>query len=225
MNFNVSAIDFKWKCCLILTEVMHDSLKCETFCVKGDLENMVKVKLIKCNEMSSDNASWVQVSSLHMKWLLICGHLSIPLVIMAHEIQKWGHCDLILGMLCSTHLRCLQFWYGTPRPSSLKTIYLIGWNPIGFYWKSLLLLWPCQMRNWSGWCMLGSLQTQGRQFVPLSKFQMWKPIMIMVTLKIRSRSNFSHAIKGLVIMHLRYEYKFSTTTGYWSVDICLSHWL
>ena len=122
-------------------------------------------------------------------------------------------------MPCSTHPVCLQVWYVTPRSSGLKTICLFRWNPFDFYWICLLLLLPCQMSNWSGWWMFGSspkdvstftmkiFQTQRWQFVPLRKFQMWNLFMIMMTLKIRSMSNLSHAIKGPDIMHIRYEYK------------------
>ena len=37
------------------------------------------------------------------------------------DISKWGLRDLIFGMLCSTHLTWLQFWYKTPGPNGLKT--------------------------------------------------------------------------------------------------------
>ena len=73
-----------------------------------------------------------------------------------HKIQKWGNSDLILVLPCNIHLRCPQVLFGTPWPSGLKLICLFRWKPIGFHWKCLLLLWPWQKSNWSGWCMFGS---------------------------------------------------------------------
>ena len=55
--------------------------------------------------------------------------------------------------------------------------------------------------------------------------QMSKHSMILVTLKTKLRSNLSHAIKGLVIMHLGCLCQVSTPNGYWFMDICVSHWL
>ena len=40
----------------------------KTFYDPRDHENMVKVQLMTWNKMSTDNASWVQVSSLYLKW-------------------------------------------------------------------------------------------------------------------------------------------------------------
>ena len=40
-----------------------------------------------------------------------------------------------------------------------------------------------------------------------------------------SRSNFWHAINGLVIRHLRYKYQVSNSNGHWYMDICLFYWL
>ena len=156
---------------------------------------------------------------------------------ITHKIQKWGHSDLSLGKPYSIHLRCPQIWYGALRPIGLKTISLYRWIPIDFYWKCLLLLWAWQKSNWSVWIMLGkssvdvsthmikNFQTQRWQFVPLSKFQMWKLFMILVTLKTKSCSNLWYAIEDLAIMHVGYKYQVSSLIGYWFVGICLSHWL
>ena len=78
-----------------------------------DLENTVKVKLMTYNKRSCHYASWVKISSLYFKWLLIYGHLTTPLVIigkflLTHKIQKGGPSDLILGMPYSIHLRYPQ---------------------------------------------------------------------------------------------------------------------
>ena len=119
----------------------------------------------------------------------------------------------------------------------IKTRCLFRWKPIHFHWKCPMLLWPWQRPKWSGWCILGrslidastlmieNFQAQRWQFVPLSKFQMWKIDIILVTLKIRSRSKFLHAVKCLVIVHLGYKYHLCTFNSYWFMGISLSHWL
>ena len=104
-------------------------------------------------------------------------------------------------------------------------------HSIDFHWKCLLLLWPWQRSNLSGWCILDRnsinvstcaikfFQTQRWRFVPLSKFLMWKFSMILMTLKTMSGSNLRNEIKDLVIMHFGCKYKVSTFNGYWFMDI------
>ena len=58
----------------------------------------------------------------------------------------------------------------------------------------------------------------------LQKFQMSKHSMILVTMKTRSRLNLWHAIRGLIIIHLRYKYHVCTSNGYWLMDIWPSNW-
>ena len=70
---------------------------------------------------------------------------------LAHKIQKWEHSDLNLSMPCGTPIRCV--WYGTSRPGSLKSRCLFQWKLINWHWRCLLLQWPWQRSNWSGWCM------------------------------------------------------------------------
>ena len=43
---------------------------------------MVKVNLMTYNKNSYHDASWVEVSSLYLKWILGYGHLSISLISM-----------------------------------------------------------------------------------------------------------------------------------------------
>ena len=94
-------------------------------CDPGDLENEVKVKFLTCNKRSYSYTSRVYLSSLYLKWLLIYGHLSIPLVIrgsltLTHKIQKRGHSDLISGVPYCTHLRCPQVQKGALRSIGLS---------------------------------------------------------------------------------------------------------
>ena len=129
-----------------------------------------------------------------------------------------------------------QVWYGTHGPCGLKAIWIFRGKPIDFYWKCLLLLWPWQRSNLYGWCMLtGSsidvstvmirtFETQRWQYVPTSKVWNIKTFFYLVTLKTKSRSGLWHAIKGLVIMQLRYTYQVCTSNGYLFMNIYLSHW-
>ena len=53
----------------------------------GSFEYNVKVRCVTCNvrsfhRASFHRASFVKISSLHLNWLLIYGHLFVPLVIM-----------------------------------------------------------------------------------------------------------------------------------------------
>ena len=85
--------------------------------------------------------------------------------------------------------------------NKIKLIWILRCLPLTSYWKCPMLLWPWQRSNWSGWCVLGSsskdvssikikiFQIQRWQFVPPSKFQMWKLSMIVVILKTWLRSN------------------------------------
>ena len=73
--------------------------------------------------------------------------------------------------------------------------------------------------------MIKIFQTQRWRFVPPSKVPNVKISVILVTLKTRSKSNISHAIKGLAIMPFRYKCQASISNGYLFVEICLSHWL
>ena len=54
----------------------------KTFYHLDDLEKKVKVKLTTCSKKPGHYAYWMYISSPYLKWLLICGHLFIPLVIM-----------------------------------------------------------------------------------------------------------------------------------------------
>ena len=54
----------------------------KTFYDHDDLENKRKVKLITCTKKSCDDASWVQVSSLYLKWILISWAFVYPIFIM-----------------------------------------------------------------------------------------------------------------------------------------------
>ena len=51
----------------------------KTFHDRGDLENKVKVQLMAHNKRSCLNASWVLVSSLYLKWILIYGLFVYPI--------------------------------------------------------------------------------------------------------------------------------------------------
>ena len=100
--------------------------------------------------------------------------------------------------------KCLIWCWWLPWHSNYMSVNV---HAIDFHWKCLLLLWPWQRSNWSGWCMLGSssinVSTGGIKsskpkddsLCHLPKFQMWKNSLIVVTLKTRSRSNTWYALK------------------------------
>ena len=125
-------------------------------------------------------------------------------------------------------------WYGTPWPSGLKTICLFRWKTIDFSGKCLLLLWPSQRSNRSGWCMLSRssldvftlmikiFQTQSWQFVPPSKVTNVKNFYDPGNLVNKIKVKLMTCKKGLVIMHLKYKYQVSTSNSSWFMDICLS---
>ena len=60
----------------------------KTYFDHSDLENILKIKLMTRNERSCNYESWVEVSSLYLKWLLVDGHLSILLVIIPLFLLK-----------------------------------------------------------------------------------------------------------------------------------------
>ena len=88
--------------------------------------------------------------------------------------------------------------------------------------RFLLMLWPWQRSNWSGWCMQQSswrdissvmikiFQTRSWQFVPPSKVPTVKTFYDRGHLETKSGSKLWHAIKGLVIVHLGCKYQVST---------------
>ena len=136
---------------------------------------------------------------------------------LAFHSKVKAQSDLVFWLYCEVQTRCslgiLRYiiWFRWNSMNSTENVVIVTLTEVkrlvDVYW---VVLWWMQLH------MIKNFQTQMWQFVPLSKLQVWKIDMILVTLKMRSRSSFYMQWKVLLFCILSVNIR---TVPYMATDL------